>query len=270
MTRRYMASPRAFLKDLAGERKSEAARLFLMASYLLLIITCYTTTKAVRDSLFVIAVGPSQLPYLYIATALCMLVISAVYPRALRRIGLYASIQLTSLISIGSLILFWWLVAFEGRSSFYALYVWVSIFGAITASQAWSVASHVFDAREARRSFAWIGLGGVVGGIVGGTLARLIAPLAGTEILLPICAALMLVTVGILYGLTFLSDDSHDQEPISKENSSTPSSSAVFRSIKASPYLSMLVGLLVAGVVVEAFVDYEFKSVAAASFDSKD
>lgn len=264
-----MGSPRSFLKDLAGNRESEAARLSLMAVYLLLVITCYTITKAVRDSLFVIEIGPSQLPYLYMLTGATMAVISAIYPRALRRIGLYSFVQLTSLISVASLLFFWWLVAFPGRASFYLLYVWVSLFGVITASQAWSIASHVFDAREARRAYAWIGVGGVVGGIVGGSLARIVAPWLGTEILLPICAGLMGITVVILHRLGNR-EDSQPEKKSKTETDDSDSGGGVFAKIKASPYLSMMVVLLLAGVLVEAFIDYEFKVVARQAFDSKD
>ena len=265
-----MGSPRSFLKDLAANRESEAARLSLMAVYLLLVITCYTITKAVRDSLFVIEIGPAQLPYLYMLTGATMAVISAIYPRALRRIGLYSFVQLTSLISVASLLFFWWLVAFPGRASFYLLYVWVSLFGVITASQAWSIASHVFDAREARRAYAWIGLGGVVGGIVGGSLTRIVAPWLGTEILLPICAGLMGITVVILHKLRYREDSQPEKKSKTESDDTAESGGGVFAKIKASPYLSMMVALLLAGVLVEAFIDYEFKVVARQAFDSKD
>src|SRR5688572_3052508 len=109
-----MRSPFAYLRDLTGTRETEGTRLFLMAAYLLLIITCYTTTKAVRDSLFIIEIGPSQLPYLYVLTAVSMALISLVYPRALKRLGLSAFVQLTSLIAVASLLLFWSLVAVQG------------------------------------------------------------------------------------------------------------------------------------------------------------
>src|SRR5688572_2256549 len=265
-----MRSPRAFLKDIAGPCETEGARLLLMAGYLLLIITCYTTTKAVRDSLFIIEIGPSQLPILYMLIALGMAVISAIYPRVLRRFGLYALVGMTSLVSVATLVLFWWVVDNESRTSLYVLYIWVSLFGAITASQAWSLASHVFDAREARRSFAWIGLGGVVGGIVGGSLARVVAPWLGTETLLPICAALMGVTVLILRRLALREDREVGKEARSSAGESADSGLAVLGQIRKSRYVSMMVALLLSGVLVEAFVDYEFKVVAHQAFDSKD
>jgi len=129
-----MRSPRELFRSITEIRERESDRLFMMAGYLMLIITCYTITKAVRDSLFIVAVGPSQLPYLYILSALCMGVVSAIYPHALRRIGLYSVIRLTSLIAISNLLAFWWLTERPGVLWFYVLYVWVSLFGAITAS----------------------------------------------------------------------------------------------------------------------------------------
>ena len=91
-----MRSPRARLTDIARGYESEGVRLLLMSFYLLLVITCYTATKAVRDSLFIIEVGPAQLPVLYMLIAGSMAVISLIYPRALRKLGLYALVQVTS------------------------------------------------------------------------------------------------------------------------------------------------------------------------------
>jgi AAA family ATP:ADP antiporter len=198
-----------------------------------------------------------------------MVLVSAGYSKALKRIGLYSVIRVTSLVAAGSFLLFWWLVAHEARASFYILYVWVSLFGGITASQAWSLANYVFDAREARRFFAWIGLGGVVGGIVGGSLARVVALWRGTELLLPICAALMIVTVGILHSLVFELRTEGGQR-LAAETGKLDDSHSVFEEIRSSRYLSLLIAVLLSGVVVEAFIDFEFKVVARQAFDSKD
>jgi ATP/ADP translocase/HEAT repeat protein len=241
-----------------------------MSAYLLLIITCYTATKAARDSLFIIEIGPAQLPILYMLTAAAMAVISLVYPLALRRIGLYSLVGVTSLASVASLVLFWWIVDNDSHTALYVLYIWVSIFGAITASQAWSLASHVFDAREARRSYAWIGLGGVVGGIAGGSLARFVAPWLGTETLLPISAGLMGLTVIILLLLASREGREEAEQPQQQPDKGQNSGSTVFSRVRESPYLSTMVGLLFVGVIIEAFVDYEFKTIARQSFDSKD
>lgn len=264
-----MRSPVVFLREVTSTRESQTIRVFLMSCYLLLIITCYTTTKAVRDSVFITGIGTSPLPYLYMLTAAGMAILSAVYARALRSLGLFALVRLTSFVAIVGLIAFWWLIVRRYPASFYFLYVSVSLFGAITASQAWSVAAQVFDAREARRSYTWIGLGGVLGGIAGGGLAKFVAPWAGTDTLLLICAGLMLVTVVILDGIThFAASDMALQKPKAQDPELT--TRAVVSRVKDSPYLSRLVVLLMAAVIVEAFIDYEFKVVSNDSFNSRD
>src|SRR5262245_7680458 len=116
-----------------------------MSSYLLLIIASYSITKAVRDSLFVTSIGPAQLPYVYLLIAGAMGLVSLVYSRVVNRIGLYALIRTTSIIAIASLLAFWLVFQRNSPPWFYVLYVWVSLFGAITASQFWLLATHVFN-----------------------------------------------------------------------------------------------------------------------------
>src|SRR5262249_39027307 len=154
----------------------------------------YTTTKAVRDSLFVTHIGPAQLPYVYLLIAAAMGMVSLVYSRVVNRIGLHRLIRTTSVITIANLLLFWMLFKNTSAVWFYFLYVWSSLFGAISASQFWLLATHVFNPRQARRVFAWVGLGGIIGGIVGGGLTNRVAHRFGTESLLIVCAVMMAAT----------------------------------------------------------------------------
>jgi len=140
-----------FIERFFDIRKQEFSRVLLMSTYLLLIIAAYSTSKAVRDSLFVTKIGTAQLPYVYLLIAGAMGLVSLLYTRAVARIGLHRLIRITSLIAISNLLLFWFLFRQNSSIWFYVLYVWVSLFGAITASQFWLLATHVFDAREARR-----------------------------------------------------------------------------------------------------------------------
>src|SRR5215813_12533013 len=193
-----MKSSGHFFEGIVDIRRQELGRVLIMSTYLLLIIASYSITKAVRDSLFVTNIGPAQLPYVYLLIAAAMGLVSMVYSRVVNRIGLHRLIRLTSIIAIANLVLFWLLFKSDSAVWFYLLYVWASLFGAITASQFWLLATHVFNPREARRVFAWVGLGGIIGGIVGGGLTNLIAHRFGTESLLIFCAAMMAVTVVLL------------------------------------------------------------------------
>lgn len=251
-------------------RSGELGRVLLMSTYLLLIIAAYSTTKAVRDSLFVTKIGPAQLPYVYLMIAGAMGLVSVVYTRAVNRIGLRRLIRTTSLIAISNLLLFWLLFRQHSAVWFYVLYVWVSLFGAITASQFWLLATHVFNPREARRVFAWLGVGGILGGIFGGAVTNKVANWLGTESLLILCAAMMALTIVLLEraaryaGEVLESDVSEDGEP------QDPSGTALLGQVRESQHLRLMVALLTVAVIVEAFIDYEYKVVARESFASKD
>src|SRR2546425_9467118 len=104
-----MSSPAQFFERFFDVRKQETGRVLLMSTYLLLVIASYSTTKAVRDSLFVTKIGPAQLPYMYLLIAGAMGLVSLVYSRAVNRIGLHRLIRMTSVIVISNLLLFWFL-----------------------------------------------------------------------------------------------------------------------------------------------------------------
>jgi ATP/ADP translocase len=244
--------------------QQELGRVLLMAAYLLLVIASYSATKAVRDSLFVTKIGPSQLPYVYLLIAGAMGLVSLLYSKAVNRIGVYRLIRATSLVAISVLLMFW--VVFRDNSTpwFYVLYVWVSLFGAITASQCWLLATHVFDPREARRVFSMIGIGGILGGVFGGALTNRMAHWFGTESLLIVCACMMAATLAILYRFRNAGDVG------AAPTSPSSNSRALFRQVRESRQLTIMVVLMSIAVTVEAFIDYEYKVVAADWITSKD
>src|SRR6185436_18642200 len=105
-------------------------------------------------------------------------------------------------------------------------------------------------------------------GIIGGTLAQYIAPWLGTESLLPLCGILMAVTIAILHGLGNPEDWEAPRDTPGESGAANAPGLAVISEIRESPYISMMVALLIAGVIVEAFIDFEFKAVSVHSFSS--
>src|SRR4051812_38775300 len=100
-----MSETRPFFARVFDIQQQEVRRVFLMSVYLLLVIAAYSMSKAVRDSLFVIQIGPGQLPYVYLLIAGAMGLVSLIYTRAVARIGLHRLIRTTSLIAISNLLL---------------------------------------------------------------------------------------------------------------------------------------------------------------------
>jgi AAA family ATP:ADP antiporter len=265
-----MSRTEQFFGHVLDIQRQEAGRVLLMSAYLLLIIAAYSIAKAVRDSLFVIQIGPAQLPYVYLLIAGAMGLVSLVYTRAVARIGLHRLIRTTSLIAISNLLMFWVLFRQSSTVWFYVLYVWVSLFGAITASQFWLLATHVFNPREARRVFSWIGVGGILGGILGGAITNKMAHWFGTESLLILCAGTVAATIVVLERSAGMAK-AHVEAPENRQEKETGhTGKALLREVRGSRHLTMMVLLLSVAVIVEAFIDYEYKFVAKQSFASKD
>jgi len=266
-----MHSLRKTFQRILDTREGELLRTLLMFSYLLLVIACYVITKSVRDAMFLKEIGIDQLPYVFILIALVVGAISSTYSRAAARASLKTLIRATSLIAIVNLFLFWLSLHRTGAWMFYVLYIWVSVFGVITASQFWLLANYVFNPREAKRLFALVGAGGVLGGIFGGAFTRYGAHWFGTENLLLWCMVLMGLTVLIL-------------GRVSREASVAPTSIAgdaepqveqsetrrLLRLIRSSRHLTMLTAILGITVIVESFVDYQLKFLSSQAFDSQD
>ena len=265
-----MDSLRKIFNRFLDVRDGELRRLFLMSSYLLLIIGCYVTTKSVRDALFLKQIGTEQLPYVYILIALVVGVIATGYSRLASRVSLQTLIRTTSLLIISNLFLFWLMLHRVGDWMFYVLYIWVSVFGVITASQFWLLANYIFNPREAKRLFALIGAGGVLGGIFGGYFTSLGAPRFGTENLLLWCMGFMFLTIAILERVSneiVINPSRTGREEPSPAGGETQ---RLLKLIWSSRHLTILTAVLAITVIIESFVDYQLKFLSNASFGSQD
>lgn len=259
------------LNRILDVREGELRRVLLMFSYLLLIIGCYVTTKSVRDALFLKQIGIEQLPYVFILIALVVGVISSAYSRLAARVSLRSLIRTTSLVAVSNFLLFWLALHRTGSWMFYVLYIWVSVFGVITASQFWLLANYVFNPREAKRLFALIGAGGVLGGIFGGYFTKFGAYWFGTENLLLWCIGFMFLTVVILERVCReIVIASPTSQPGSQGEPERSETWRLLKLIGSSRHLTMLTAILGITVVVESFVDYQLKYLSSASFDSQD
>ena len=141
-----------------------------MQLYVFLIITVLLIVKPTVNALFLNRLGADNLAFGFIFIAATAIISSYFYSRAvkffsLKRIIISTLIFFsTSFILLGALLLMGWL----GSWLLYVFYVVAGIFAVLTASQFWLLANMVFNAREAKRLFGFIGAGGIAGGIFGG------------------------------------------------------------------------------------------------------
>ncbi len=261
------------LRETFDVREGETRRALLMQAYIFLIISCLLIIKPVSNSLFLSAFGAEQLPNAYILVAIFAAGISVLYARWLKKRPLNRLIIHTMQISIGCLLFFWLVLTFDGwfrRPVLYLFYVWVAIFAVISASQFWILANLVFNPREARRLFGFIGAGAIAGGIFGGYLTNLLAPLIGTENLLFICISFLALCVLITNKVWEINGKKRTAIKFQQQKRIDRRADNPLRLILSSRHLTYLTGLVGISVMVAKLVDYQFSAIASDRITGED
>ncbi len=183
---------RTIIRKTFDVREGEFKISFWMQAYVFLIIAVLLIIKPTVNAIFLSELGAEQLPWAYLLVAVTAILSSAFYTKALARFSLQNIIQATLLSSVLAFALLGILMKFQLVSGWmlYFYYVWVAIYALLSASQFWVMANLVFDLREAKRLFGFIGSGAILGGIVGGYLTSLLSPAIGTEYTLILAALL--------------------------------------------------------------------------------
>lgn len=253
-------------------RAGEGPRVFLMMSYIFLIISTLLIIKPVSSSLFLSKFGVSQLPNAFILVAIFAAVVSALYSRLLGKMPLNVMIIRTLQIVIACLFIFRGLLFFnrlEG-GALYVFYVWVAIFAVISASQFWVLANVIFNAREAKRLFGLMGAGAIAGGIFGGYLTNFLAPVVGSENLLLIC--ILFISLCILIAKEVWKKNIEEEAGAKFQQEELPDKAAghPIKLIRSSRLLTYLAGLVGISVLAAKLVDYQFSAIATAKISNED
>lgn len=241
-----------------------------MQLLIFLIISTLLIVKPTVNGLFLSEIGVERLPLAFLLVALFATILSTIYARFLGRASLNQIILTTLVISILLFICFGALLQFNlvGGWILYAFYVWVAIFGVLMASQFWVLANVVFNVREAKRLFGFIGAGAIAGGIFGGYFTTLTAEWIGSE-QLPFVGALFLslcipLTI-YLWNKNVLSTQTTFQRRKKIAKTAHP-----FQLIRKSPHLTFLAGIIGLSVIVAKLVDYQFSAIASSRISDPD
>ncbi|NJB70127.1 AAA family ATP:ADP antiporter [Saonia flava] len=244
-------------------KEEELKKTLLLQLNIFLIITTLLIVKPTVNSLFLSELGSNALPLGYVLTAIAAVIGSYFYNKALEKAQLNRIIVFTLYISITSLIVFG--LAFKYQMAkgllLYIPYIWVAIFGLLAASQFWILANLVYNIREAKRIFGFIGSGAIAGGISGGYITSILAKFMEAEDLLFVAALLLLFCVPIVRYIW--------KKEVLKLNtfqvglrSSTESENS-FKLIQKSKLLSLIAVVIGLSVLVAKLIDYQYSDYAS-------
>ncbi len=265
-----------FVESLFGLRKGERGLALMMFLYHYLLLVTLYLLKPIRDSLFLTQRGAPELPLVFVLTSVAVIPMAILYTRASRSVRLSWLVNGTTVILVGSLLGLRWLLSAEesvGGWIYYLLYVWVSIYGVLITSQFWLFANAVFDSSQAKRVFAMLSLGAILGAVTGGELTSLLVKndILISANLIYIAAAVLVVSIFVVNGirtrvLSHRSDvierQSHDDEPLGVFG--------IFGILRGSRHLLLIVGIISLAVLTTTMVDFQFKSIAARLLESGD
>ena len=256
-----MSTGRALLKRFGIDmRAGEGLPGFLMFLGFFLIITFQYTAKTVREATFIADVGPTFKPIVYLLAAIFSYPCLRVYGYYAKRIKPHTLLMLTCVTISGSMVLFWFFYQTGSKAVPYVFYVWVSIVFVLTVSQYWAYAGTVFDPRQAKRLFAFLGAGGILGGLAGGKIAGFVAERVSTYNVLFVSALLLGGAVVVMWVVHRTS--SPDEERVAGvaggKLAKMDAAKGGFEIIKASRHLLLIAWIMVLTVMVANVVDFQF------------
>lgn len=256
-----------------GLRDDELSISFLMLLYIFIIITVLLIVKPTVNALFVSTLGAENLPFGYLLVAVTAVLASYFYNSAIRVFSL-VRVAVISLItfSLSFFILGVFLkYTFINNWILYAYYVLISLFAVVATSQFWLLANMVFNAREARRNFGFIGAGAIAGGIFGGYLTSIIASSFGNEFAIFLAALFLLICIPILKSIWTLKIQYltifKRKKVISNQERLENSSLRVISKSKHLIYIASITGI---GVIVAKLVDFQFSDFADKAISDPD
>ena len=186
-------------------KKEELPLAVLSAVYFFCILCGYFFLRPVRDAMGV-ARGMDELRWLFVCTALVSLAVVLAFGGVVARTNRRRFIPIGYLCVIGCLIVFAGMLIVDGaagggligsdtetslaRYVGYVYYVWLSTINLFVNSVFWAFMVDLFDVRQGKRMFAFIGIGGTLGAIAGGWATNVISGMTNS-VYLP--AGLMLI-----------------------------------------------------------------------------
>ncbi len=252
-------------------REGEQRRAVLMQLNIFLIISALLIVKPAVNGLFLSRFGAESLPFAFMLVALFAGLVSLLYTRILVKLPLNIIITRTIGWSVATLSLFGLLLRLDFLEGWvlYLFYVWVAIFAVLSASQFWVLANVVFNPREAKRLFGFIGAGAIAGGIFGGYLTSVTAEWIGSENLLFIAALLLVLCIPITRTI-WRKEVVPSQPQFVRRKRIRDMGDNPWTLIRRSKHLTYLAAIIGISVIVAKLVEYQFSDIASARIPDPD
>jgi AAA family ATP:ADP antiporter len=180
------------LSPIVQLRDGESTTALLMFLYSFLAMTSYNIVKPITRSEFISSLGADNLPWVQFGAGVLIGFLMQGYTVLMKPVPRRWTIPVTQAGMAGLLLLFWFLFTTIGADWIaVAFYVLALILGILLISQFWTLANDVYDPRQAKRIFGFIGGGASLGGATGAALTAFLVESLGAKQMLLVSAAIM-------------------------------------------------------------------------------
>src|SRR5688572_7256449 len=179
-------------------RQGEAATALLMFAYSFLAMVAYNIVSPITKSKFISDLGADNLPWVELGAGILIGVLMQVYSAGFGRLPRRWVIPATQTGEVVLLLLFWFLFQTGAEWVSVAFYILGMVLGILLISQFWTLANDIYDARQAKRVFGFIGGGASLGGAAGSAITAVAVQEVGSNNLLLVSAAALACCTGIV------------------------------------------------------------------------
>ena len=264
-----MASIHRRLSPLVDLRREETFTALLLFAYSFLAMTVWNTIKPLTRSQFIRDLGADNLPYVLLLAGVVIGILMAGYAWLFARLPRRWGLPIVQSGMAGLLVMFWFL--FQTRATWVSVvfYVLGLIYGLLLISQFWTVANLVYNARQAKRLFGFIGGGAPLGGIAGSAFAAVGATRMGAVNLLLPSAGLMLVAAVVTAWILRREDVAMgDAAREAAGQAKGVGAGEALRLLRGSPHLRLIALVISFAAVGAAIIEQQLNMAAEANLGS--
>ena len=252
------------LSPIVEVRKEESLTAFLMFAYSFLAMTAYNAIKPLTRSKYISDLGADNLPYVLLASGFIIGILMTGYSWLMARLPKRGALPITQVGMGAMLLLFWFLFRSGGTWVSVAFYLAGQILGVLLISQFWTLANIVYDPRQAKRLFGFIGGGAPLGGIAGSALAVYATKEFGAVNLILPSAVLMILCAALVAAL--IRRERIDVDPIGTvKKEKGVSATEAFDLLRQSKHLQIIALVISFAAVGAAIIEQQLNMAAQAS-----
>jgi AAA family ATP:ADP antiporter len=256
------------LSPFAEVREGEATTALLMFAYSFLAMTSYNIIQPVTRSKFISSLGAENLPYVQFVAGFLIGIIMQGYSRATALIPRRWVIPVSQAVLVAILVAFWVLFQTGQQWVSATFYLLGLIFAILIVSQFWTLANTVYDARQAKRLFGFIGGGTALGGLTGAGISALVVETVGTNNLLLISAAILAVCIVIVIAVLRREGDSLEPPVGMPDDEKGLGGREALRLFLSSRQMQMIAVIITMGAFGAAILDQQL-SMATEEFKGR-